>query len=183
MQLIKIEEDYNRLVTEKKMLEEKFEIRIKSEVSEIQEYCYKLEKEIRELKSENQYYNDTLKEKDATLTQFSHKISSCQKEIEALRKQLFIAEEAYEKAELRVKEVLHTSGDDINTSGNSHTSTHNNTSTHSHDHSHSHGHSHPPIVTETVEQSEVVGYTESFPVTSTPVFGRVRTFSSGSASR
>lgn len=138
------------LAIERKKLEEEFEIKIKSEMSTVQERCFELEKEIRKLKSENQYYHDKLKEKDATLTQFSHKISSCQKEIESLRKQLFIAEEAHEKAELRVKEVLDNSGDDLSHSGGSHTAS--------------------DVIT--AQHNVTASYRENFLATSTPLIGR-----------
>ena len=82
------------------------ENRIKQGLWEKQEYCYKLEKEIRELKSEIEYFNSKTEGNDALVSDLRLKIAAHQREIEILKKQLYVAEEAYEKAELRLKEVL-----------------------------------------------------------------------------
>lgn len=103
---MKIEQDYTLLLASKKKLEDEMENRIKQGIWEKQEYCYKLEKEIRELKSEIEYFNSKTEGKDALVSDLRLKIAAHQREIESLKKQLYVAEEAYEKAELRLKEML-----------------------------------------------------------------------------
>ena len=102
----KLEGDYNFLVEEKKKLEEDIEIRVKKEFWEKQESVYKLEKEIRELRSENEYYQKTVEEKNASISDMRVSVSDLQRKVESLKKELFVAEEAYEKAEMKLKEVL-----------------------------------------------------------------------------
>ena len=71
-----------------------------------QDYIYKIEKENRELKSENEYYEKTVDEKNAAIGDLRLKVRNLQQKVENLKKEVFVAEEAYEKAELRLKEVL-----------------------------------------------------------------------------
>lgn len=104
--IVTLEQNYNRLLVEKKKLEEDIETRVKQAVWEKQEYCYKLEKEIRQLKSEIEYYTTNTENKDSMVSDLRLKITSNQRELDNLKKQLSIAEDAYEKAELRLKEVL-----------------------------------------------------------------------------
>ena len=94
------------LLAAKEKLEDDMDSRIKQALWEKQEYCYKLEKEIRELKAEIEYYTTNTEGKDAMVSDLRLKISANQREVESLKKQLYVAEEAYEKAEIRLKEVL-----------------------------------------------------------------------------
>ena len=102
----KLQEEYDILVLAKSKLEEEMVIKINSGMADKQEYIYKLEKDNRELKSSNEYYEKTVEEKNAAISDMRLKIASLQKKIENLKKDVFVADEAYEKAELRLKEVL-----------------------------------------------------------------------------
>ena len=102
----KMEDEYNFLIEEKKKMEEDIEIRVKKEFWEKQESVYKLEKEIRELKSENEYYQTSVEEKNAAISELRVNVNNLQRQVESQKKELYVAEEAYEKAELKLKEVL-----------------------------------------------------------------------------
>ena len=102
----KLQEEYNVLMVEKSKLEEGMVIKVNSGMADKQDYIYKLEKENRELKSTNEYYEKTVDEKNAAIGDLRVKVSELQQRVESLKKEVFIADEAYEKAELRLKEVL-----------------------------------------------------------------------------
>ena len=102
----KLQEEYNSIMLAKSKLEEEMVIKVNSGMADKQEYIYKLEKENRELKSANEYYEKTTDEKNATIGDLRLKIAELQRTVEALRKDVYIADEAYEKAEDRLKEVL-----------------------------------------------------------------------------
>ena len=102
----KLQEEYNVLMVEKSKLEEEMVIKVNSGMADKQDYIYKLEKENRELKSTNEYYEKTVDEKNAAIGDLRVKVSELQQRVESLKKEVFIADEAYEKAELRLKEVL-----------------------------------------------------------------------------
>ena len=102
----KLQEEYNSLMLAKSKLEEEMVVKINSGMADKQEYIYKLEKDNRELKAENEYYEKTVDEKNAAIGDLRVKISELQQRVESLKKEVFVADEAYEKAELRLKEVL-----------------------------------------------------------------------------
>ena len=102
----KLQEEYDTVVLAKSKLEEEMVIKVNSGMADKQDYIYKLEKENRELKSENEYYEKTVDEKNSAIGDLRLKISKLQQKVETLKKEMFVAEEAYEKAELRLKEVL-----------------------------------------------------------------------------
>ena len=102
----KLQEEYDIVVMAKSKLEEEMVIKINSGMADKQDYIYKLEKDNRELKSSNEYYEKTVDEKNATIGDLRLKITDMQKKIEKLKKEVYVADEAYEKAELRLKELL-----------------------------------------------------------------------------
>jgi len=102
----KLQEEYSIVMLAKSKLEEEMVIKVNSGMADKQDYIYKIEKENRELKSENEYYEKTVKEKNTAISDLDLKIRNLQKKVENLKKEIFVAEEAYEKAELRLKEVL-----------------------------------------------------------------------------
>ncbi|KAJ7378248.1 hypothetical protein OS493_024197 [Desmophyllum pertusum] len=102
----KLQEEYNIVMLAKSKLEEEMVIKVNSGMVDKQEYIYKIEKENRELKSENEYYEKTVDEKNTAIGDLRLNITHLQKKVENLKKEIFVAEEAYEKAELRLKEVL-----------------------------------------------------------------------------
>ena len=102
----KLQEEYNIVMLAKSKLEEEMVIKINSGMADKQDYIYKIEKENRELKSENEYYEKTVQEKNTAIGDMDLKVRKLQKKVENLKKEIFVAEEAYEKAELRLKEVL-----------------------------------------------------------------------------
>lgn len=102
----KLQEEYNSIMLAKSKLEEEMVIKVNSGMADKQEYIYKLEKENRELKSANEYYEKTTDEKNATIGDLRLKIAELQRKVENLKKDVYIADEAYEKAEDRLKEVL-----------------------------------------------------------------------------
>ena len=102
----KLQEEYNIVMLAKSKLEEEMVIKINSGMADKQDYIYKIEKENRELKSENEYYEKTVQEKNTAIGDMELKVRNLQKKVENFKKEVFVAEEAYEKAELRLKEVL-----------------------------------------------------------------------------
>ena len=102
----KLQEEYNSIMLVKNKLEEEMVIKVNSGMADKQDYIYKLEKENRELKSENEYYEKTVDEKNTAIGDLRLKISELQKKIETLKKEVYVADDAYERAELRLKEVL-----------------------------------------------------------------------------
>ena len=105
-QFAKLQEEYNIVMLAKSKLEEEMVIKVNSGMADKQEYIYKIEKENRELKSENEYYEKTVDEKNSAIGDLRLNIRNLQQKVENLKKEIFVAEEAYEKAELRLKEVL-----------------------------------------------------------------------------
>ena len=101
-----LQEDYNAVVVAKSKMEEEIVMKVNGGIADKQDYIYKLEKEIRELKSENEYYEKNVQEKNAVIDELRLKVTELQQQVENLKKEIFIADEAYEKAELRLKEVL-----------------------------------------------------------------------------
>ena len=102
----KLQEEYNIVMLAKSKLEEEMVIKINSGMADKQDYIYKIEKENRELKSENEYYEKTVDEKNSAIGDLRLNIRNLQQKVENLKKEVFVAEEAYEKAELCLKEVL-----------------------------------------------------------------------------
>ena len=102
----KLQEEYNIVMVAKSKLEEEMVVKVNSGMADKQDYIYKIEKENRELKSENEYYEKTVDEKNETIGDLRLKVTNLQQKVENLKKEIFVAEEAYEKAELRLKEVL-----------------------------------------------------------------------------
>ena len=102
----KLQEEYNSIMLAKSKMEEEMVIKVNSGIADKQDYIYKLEKENRELKSANEYYEKSTDEKNATIGDLRLKIAELQRKAETLNKDRFIADEACEKAELRLKEVL-----------------------------------------------------------------------------
>ena len=102
----KLQEEYNIVMLAKSKLEEEMVIKVNSGMADKQDYIYKIEKENRELKSENEYYEKTMQEKNTAISDLDLKVRNWQKKAENFKKEIFVAEEAYEKAELRLKEVL-----------------------------------------------------------------------------
>ena len=102
----KLQEEHNIVMLAKSKLEEEMVIKVNSGMADKQDYIYKIEKENRELKSENEYYEKTVDEKNSAIGDLRLNIRNLQQKVENLKKEVFVAEEAYEKAELRLKEVL-----------------------------------------------------------------------------
>jgi len=102
----KLQEEYNIVMLAKSKLEEEIVIKVNSGMADKQDYIYKIEKENRELKSENEYYEKTVDEKNSAIGDLRLNVRNLQQKVEDLKKEIFVAEEAYEKAELRLKEVL-----------------------------------------------------------------------------
>ena len=102
----KLQEEYNSIMLAKNKLEEEMVVKVNSGMADKQDYICKLEKENRELKSANEYYEKTIDEKNAAIGDLRLKITELQRKAESLMKEVSIADEAYEKAELRLKEVL-----------------------------------------------------------------------------
>ena len=102
----KLQEEYNIVMLAKSKLEEEMVIKINSGMADKQDYIYKIEKENRELKSEKEYYEKTVDEKNTAIGDLHLKVRNLQHQAENLKKETFVAEEAYEKAERRLKEVL-----------------------------------------------------------------------------
>ena len=71
-----------------------------------QECIYELEKETRKLKAENDYHQKIMEKKNANLSELRSQILSWQKEVEKLERELFVAKEAYEKSDRRMKEIF-----------------------------------------------------------------------------
>ena len=102
----KLQEEYNIVMLAKSKLEEEIVIKVNSGMADKQDYIYKIEKENRELKSENEYYEKTVDEKNSAIGDLRLNVRNLQQKVQDLKKDIFVAEEAYEKAELRLKEVL-----------------------------------------------------------------------------
>ena len=104
--LSKMEGDFNQIKQQNETMKFEMEQQMKTELWSKQECIYELEKETRKLKAENDYHQKIMDKKNANLSQLRSQILSWQKEVEKLEKELYVAKEAYEKSDRRMKEIF-----------------------------------------------------------------------------
>ena len=103
-----LERKYSELIQTQQKLEEVTEIRVRSETLKRDESIYKLERDLRGLQSEKEYYEKEKGKKYASIDEMLRKITRLETENEYLRKHIFIAVESYDKAEKKLKSLQST---------------------------------------------------------------------------
>ena len=102
----KLENDFNEVKQQNEAMKLEMELQIKTELWSKQECIYELEKETRKLRAENDYHQRVMDEKNTNLDKLRLQILSWQKEVEKLEKELYVAKEAYEKSDRRMREIF-----------------------------------------------------------------------------
>ena len=107
-QFAKLENDFKEVKEENETMKMEMELKFKTEVWSKQKCIYQLEKEMRKLKSENEYHQRVMEEKNANLSKLRLQILSWQKETEKLEKELYVSKEAYEKSDQRMRQLFNS---------------------------------------------------------------------------